>query len=315
MSDESVNSYGFRVMTSGIDLSRFKKNPVMLMNHCEDDVPGGWSDISIEGNNLCAVTNFDEKDEEALTLANKVEQGFINGASIGFCILETSTDPQLMLPGQTRPTVTKCILHEASITPLPSNGNALALYDANGQKLKLEDAVLENCQLSLITPNTKPNTDMKLNAKTYATLSLSVDAAESAIDTAVENLSQRAITAEAALKTLKDAKAAEDDTRAETLVNKAIADKKLTADKKESWKKLALSDYASTEAALNSMGVQKKDLNANLKDEEVETGGEDRSKWTLTDYRQKDAKALEEMQLNNKDAFDKLVAAFDKNGK
>jgi len=30
LSDESVNSYNFKVITDGIDLERFKKNPVML---------------------------------------------------------------------------------------------------------------------------------------------------------------------------------------------------------------------------------------------------------------------------------------------
>lgn len=33
LSDESVNSYGFRVLTDGIALDNFKKNPVMLWNH------------------------------------------------------------------------------------------------------------------------------------------------------------------------------------------------------------------------------------------------------------------------------------------
>ena len=33
ISDESTNSYGFAVLTSGINLERFKKNPVMYYNH------------------------------------------------------------------------------------------------------------------------------------------------------------------------------------------------------------------------------------------------------------------------------------------
>ena len=31
--DESVNTYGFRMLTSGANLEEFKKNPVMLLNH------------------------------------------------------------------------------------------------------------------------------------------------------------------------------------------------------------------------------------------------------------------------------------------
>mgnify|MGYP003375424942 FL=1 len=31
--DESVNTYGFRMLTSGAVLDEFIKNPVMLLNH------------------------------------------------------------------------------------------------------------------------------------------------------------------------------------------------------------------------------------------------------------------------------------------
>ena len=38
LSDESLNSYKFRVMTEGIDIeSRYVKNPVILFQH-EDDI-------------------------------------------------------------------------------------------------------------------------------------------------------------------------------------------------------------------------------------------------------------------------------------
>jgi hypothetical protein len=304
LSDESINSYGFRVLTDGIDLSRFEKNPVMLMNHCEDDIPGAWGSVAKEGGKLVGVTRFDEKDEEALVIANKVEQGFINGASIGFCIIETSTDPALMLPGQTRPTVTKCILYEASITPLPSNGNALALYDNNGQKLKLDDEALNFNKLSLIQNSTQP--DMKLTAKTQTVLNVSADAADTAIETAVLALEKRATDAETSLKTIKDTQTAELKTRSEKLVDNAITGKKLTADKRDAWVNLAIADYASTETALNSMKGAA-NINTNLKDGEGETGGEDRTKWTLTDWRQKDSKGLQELKLNDEPRYNKLV--------
>lgn len=38
--DESVNTYGFRMLTSGANLEEFKKNPVMLLNH--DDYLADW---------------------------------------------------------------------------------------------------------------------------------------------------------------------------------------------------------------------------------------------------------------------------------
>ena len=37
--DESVNTYGFRMLTSGANLEEFKKNPVMLLNHDDYSLP------------------------------------------------------------------------------------------------------------------------------------------------------------------------------------------------------------------------------------------------------------------------------------
>lgn len=31
--DETVNTYGFRMLTSGANLEEFRKNPVILLNH------------------------------------------------------------------------------------------------------------------------------------------------------------------------------------------------------------------------------------------------------------------------------------------
>lgn len=39
LSDETINSYGTRVLTAGIRLENFLKNPIMLWNHTR-----AWSD-------------------------------------------------------------------------------------------------------------------------------------------------------------------------------------------------------------------------------------------------------------------------------
>ena len=46
--DETVNTQGFRMLTSGADLSVFKNNPVMLLNHDDWDLPiGRWENIRV----------------------------------------------------------------------------------------------------------------------------------------------------------------------------------------------------------------------------------------------------------------------------
>lgn len=146
-SDESINRYGFRVLTAGIDISLFKKNPIMLFNHERmswgADVYNGpigrWDNIEKKEGQLLADPIVDADDPKGAILSKKVENDFIRAASIGFQIIETSEDPKLMLPGQTRPTVTKCKLIEISLVDIPANTNAVSLFDDAGNLIELKD--------------------------------------------------------------------------------------------------------------------------------------------------------------------------------
>lgn len=103
LSDESVNSHGFRVLTAGIDLSRFNTNPVMCYNHDTYSLPiGRWEHLRIEGDSLLADAVFDTSDPEAAKIARKVEEGFLKGCSISIYVKQA--DNSEMLPGQTSPT-------------------------------------------------------------------------------------------------------------------------------------------------------------------------------------------------------------------
>lgn len=138
LSDSSLNRYGYRVLTEGILLEAFKKNPVMLYMHLRDEgspiwgdykAIGHWEDFQIDGDQLSAVPVFDKVDELSQTIAKKFEAGTFNAASIGIRIIETSSDKSVVVQGQTRETVTKCELMEASIVDVPANANAVRLYD------------------------------------------------------------------------------------------------------------------------------------------------------------------------------------------
>lgn len=146
--DESLNSYGFWVLTSGIDTGKFMKNPIMLWNHSRsygsrnDVLPiGYWKDLKVEGGKLSAEAVFDEKDDFARTIAEKVRQGVVRACSIGIRILSTSMEEAYLKPGQTRETVVACELREISLCDIPSNGNAVAvaLYDDHDRLLSLSE--------------------------------------------------------------------------------------------------------------------------------------------------------------------------------
>lgn len=138
--DESVNSYGFRMLTAGAVLEEFKKNPVMLYNHDDREMPiGRWDNIRIEDNRILADAHFDELDPRGKEIARKVDAGYINACSIGAWVLESDSDASLYIDGQDSPTVTRWVVREASICNIPSNHNALALYDARGKRVAEDD--------------------------------------------------------------------------------------------------------------------------------------------------------------------------------
>ncbi len=138
ISDEGLNSHGTRVITSGIDLSRAMQNCPIYFNHEDFSwkdyssiMPSGqMQNFTIEGTELYADSLIDDTTELDQNLKRKVENGIIKTASIGIRVIETSDDPDLLVLGQTRPTITKSELLEVSLVDIPSNANATAQFSA-----------------------------------------------------------------------------------------------------------------------------------------------------------------------------------------
>ncbi|MCR4559021.1 MAG: HK97 family phage prohead protease [Bacteroidales bacterium] len=126
----SINSYGFRTDVSGIDLTRFKKNPVMLYNHNPEMVIGKWENITADGLQLTAEPVFDLDDVFAAEIARKVEDGFIKGCSMGLMI-------KSMTKSKGIDTASESVLLEASIVSIPADENALVVYADESKKKKL----------------------------------------------------------------------------------------------------------------------------------------------------------------------------------
>lgn len=230
-SDESLNSYGFWVMTSGISLERFLKNPVMLWSHSRsygsrnDVLPiGYWKDVRVENGQLVAEAVFDKKDDFAATIAAKVEQGVLRSCSIGIRILTTSTEAEYLKPGQTRETVVACELKEISICDIPSNGNAvaIALYDEHDRLLSLSDGVAKSVLPELLTNNTN---EMKEILKV---LGLADNASETLAVAEVRKLHERIAQLEKEKKDAQEASLKE-------IIDQAVKDCKLAENKRETF--------------------------------------------------------------------------------
>ena len=146
LSDSSVNTYGFRLLTSGYLLEEFKKNPIGYLMHNRDaGVLVKWDNLRIEGDRVIGTPDINMSNPQALQTLESIENGYLNAASMGaFVILEMSDDPKLKLQGQTQTTITKWFNRECSIVDIPGNMNALVLYDKNGKIVNLQNLSASN---------------------------------------------------------------------------------------------------------------------------------------------------------------------------
>ena len=134
LNDESkVNQYGFRVINAGLDLDRFRSNPVILDSHRSygtDGVIGRWENIQIEGSLLTAEAVFDESDPNAKAIAQKVKNGFLKGASLGLNPYSMESFATNDIGGYD---LMRSEVLEASIVAIPNNANAIKLYASTDQ--------------------------------------------------------------------------------------------------------------------------------------------------------------------------------------
>lgn len=235
--DESrVNSYGFRTMVDGIDLKQYNRNPILLWMHIrayrgtkDEILPlGRVENLRVEGEErgkkkLIGDFIFDEKDEFAKKIAQKVEDGFIRMASAGLDPVEWSDAIELKLPGQKRLTLTKSRMFEISLVDIGSDDGALALWK-DGKLITLS-AGGDNKEIPIFNNNEKtedmkaialklglPETACEQDILTKISVCLSLQAENQALKEELDKIKLSAIT---------DA------------VKEAVDARKITADKKE----------------------------------------------------------------------------------
>ena len=113
ISNDSLNSYGTRVLTSGMDVAQYCRNPVLLYQHERGTVIGYVKDLKVEDNEVTGELMFDEASELSKRCKKQYEFGSLRMVSAGIDILEMSEEKELLVQGQTSPTITKSKLFEA----------------------------------------------------------------------------------------------------------------------------------------------------------------------------------------------------------
>lgn len=274
ISDGSVNSFGFRTLTDGIDLNQYNKNPVMLWMHyrankgTKDEVLplGIVTDLKVANDALTGMPEFDDTDEFAMKLYEKFEAGIIRMSSAGLKPIEFSGDKKLLLPNQKLPTLVKSELKEISLADIGSNDNALSysevvLYDNDDHIIDLNEKSI----LTLINLNKKHMDLTVINLTDVAPLlGLSDTATSKDVLTAVNKLKTDK---EAVEVKLAEVLKLHDGEKIETLVSAAVETKKITAAQKPHFIKLAGFDFETAKATLDSMPAY-----VSLKDQ-VKEGG------------------------------------------
>ena len=250
----TINSYGFRTDVSGINLTRFNKNPVMLYNHDPERIIGRWEHVKTDGNQLIAEPVFDMEDPFAAEIARKVEQGFIKGCSMGLVIKNISQSKGIDV-------ATNSVLIEASIVGIPSDENALVVYDneENKKKLSINDFnklfyQMENKETTTSIDNSQlaiDNLKAELAAKTDIITDLS-----SQIDELKKELAERDFReAEAHINSLIEAGHISEDVKSIALAfylsnpedtDKLLASVTAQTESKPESKKVSLSEFLKT---------------------------------------------------------------------
>lgn len=318
LSSEGINSYGFRILTSGGDLAQFQKNPVMLFNHVRwgsdyNGPVGKWLNIRQENNQWIADSDFDLKDAKADILAGKVDDDYLKAASFGIKILELSSDPAMMLEGQEFATVTKWKAIEASICDIPSNDDSLVLYDQDDKVIDLTSQAF----FSLFTPtnNFSHNKKSKMEFKRIiiSTLSLDSNADDATVAASLQNIANENKLLKSENADLKEKQTKALAANIDAMVQLAVDSKKIKAEDKVTYVELATANFEATKKALESITPVAAPVNLAQALVDAAKGGEnsitDKSKWSFSDWSKNDYDGLMEMKRNAPEKYKALCTA------
>lgn len=316
--DETIeNTYKFSILTAGIDLTRFLKNPVMLSDHYNSNwnVIGKWFDVKKNGAVLTGLPDFDTEDTDTASIAGKVERGYINACSMGILF-----DRENLTVIEGKVVLTKCELVEVSIVPVPSNANAVRLMHADGKVM--DEKEIQELTLSVI-PGIK-NPELNLNIHNMKKIILSIatlmalgfedqpaDGLDvSTVDSKVLGLAKdvQKLTAEneslkLAAKTAKEASEAQTKTRIETKVDLAITKGQIKADEKEEMVTLGITSEKALDTMLNAI-PEKKNFSTGVR---TATGTSSVEVKTMEDFQKLSLDEQLSFKTDNPEEYKKII--------
>ena len=230
ITNDSLNSYGTRVLTAGMNVEQYQRNPVLLYMHERGNVIGYVKDLKVEDGEVTGELMFDEASELSTRCKKQYEFGSLKMVSAGLDILETSEDPELLVQGQTSPTVTKSKLFEVSLVDIGANDDAIVLQK-DGKKITLgKDS---ECPLPMLNNNNQKQMEQKQYALQLGLPETATDAEITAKLSELNAAKQENERLQKEKETLQKEKETLTLASITAVVEKAVGEKRIATDKKD----------------------------------------------------------------------------------
>ena len=230
ITNDRLNSYGSRVLTSGLDVKQYERNPVLLYMHERGNVIGYVKDLEKTDSEVTGELVFDEASELSIRCKKQWDFGSLKMVSAGLDIVELSDDPLLLLEGQTSPTVTKSKLYEVSLVDIGANDDAIVLKKDGKQITLGKDSA---CPLPLLAKKKEPLIQQNEEEMEMKSIAKQLGLAETA---SAEEISAKIETMKSETSELSKMKESRDRLELEMvtgMVSKAVEDGKVNASKKD----------------------------------------------------------------------------------
>lgn len=255
-----------------MNVEQYCRNPVLLYMHERGNVIGYVKDLKVENDEVTGELVFDEATELSKRCKKQFEFGSLKMVSAGLDIIEMSEDGAYLVAGQTSPTITRSKLFEVSVVDIGANDDALVLKK-DGKRITLgRDG---ECPLpELSNNNQKTRNEMENKA-----IALQLGLPETATDAEIAEKIGEFKTAKEENESLRKEKDELTLASITSLVEKAIGEKRITADKKDEFISLgkeigvekltsvfsAMSPQVKLSAVLGQHGTAKMDVPATYK--------------------------------------------------
>jgi hypothetical protein len=312
-----LNSYGFAVLTSGIDLTRYMTNSIVLKNHNFDNPIGTAENVKLKEKEAQATVVIDDTDDADLTKLNRdIKKNLYNGISMGLNPKNGMRSFQLGVEGfpPDVPVLVESELLELSVTPVPSNGGCIRLY-MEGKHVPEEEFKV---QLNAISKPTNISLMNKIliflmsMAQFKLTAASNEDHAIEAIKLMVadnERLAKEKEVLQKEIDKMKGEKKTAMELEAKSVVELAVKANKIKETDRAHYEKLALADLPATTAILNSMTPYQA-LSAPASLNAAEPGANKYADWSFDKLWKEAPQELDRIRKEEPELYKKLKAGI-----